>query len=854
MNRADAERFASARERFEELVEVEEPERGARLARLAAESPELARAVEALLAADAAAVTFLGEPVAVEARSLVADWVEEGEGSRRGTTIGAYRLREPLGRGGMGEVWEAERIDGQFEQRAALKLLRPGMDSDEIVARFLRERQILARLVHPGIARLLDGGRSADGRPYFVLERVDGLPITEHCRARAATIEERVRLVAEACDAVESAHRQLVVHRDLKPSNILVDGEGRVKLLDFGIAKLLDDGGGDAALTRHGIGALTPAYAAPEQVLGEPVTTATDVYSLGVVLYELLVGSLPHRRTARTPAGLAAELSRETTLRPSSAARQVAELDERARRRLERKLRGDLDTILLRSLAREPERRYASAAALADDLRRHLAGRPVAARQDSAVDRAVKFVRRHRLGVAAAALVLLSLVGGLGAALWQARRAAASAHESAANARRAERTKEFLVSLFRVADPFQSGGATVSARDLLEQGARRLESELGDEPALKADLLDAVAEIQGGLGLVAEAEKSAAAALALRAPEETIARARVEARLGDLALQRGDLASAAERLERAVATLAREGAPPLVLARARSDYGAVLYWQKRIDEVLPLARQVYETYRSELGDEHVETAIQLRNLGSVLDELKQWDEAEAAFRSSQAVLERALGPDHVTLSASYFYLADLLYDRQRGDEGEVLLARAVAIRRRALGDHHLLTGQVLEVQAYYLSTAGRLDEAERAGREALAIFRALNPDHYEVGKSLNELGRIAARRGRQAEAERTFREALANLERSLGREHPFYWKTTGNLARAIAAQGRTAEAERLGREVLAELERLSGAESADAKWALERLAETLRLAGREAEAEASAARAKSIGERLASGG
>jgi serine/threonine-protein kinase len=853
VSRPDPARFAAARAHFEELVELDPAVRAERLSRLAAADPELERAVVALLEADRAAGEFLSTPVAASARTLVDEWVDSGAPAEAGRTVGPWRLLAPLGRGGMGEVWEVERIDGQFEQRAALKLLRPGMDSDEIVARFLRERQILARLVHPGIARLLDGGRAADGRPYLVLEKVDGATVTEHSRAAGLGIDERVRLIAEACDAVESAHRQLVVHRDLKPSNILVTREGRVQLLDFGIAKLLDDTGGETALTRTGLGALTPAYAAPEQILGEPVTTATDVYALGVVLYELLVGSLPHRRSARTAAGLASEITRETVPRPSTQARRgaAAGADARERRRLERRLRGDLDTILLKALAREPERRYASAAALGDDLRRFLAGRPVVARPDTAAYRTGKFVRRHWVGVASAALVVLSLAGGLIAAAWQARRAEASSRAAAAEARRAERTKEFLISLFEVADPTKSGGETVTARQLLEQGATRLEAELASEPELRADLLEAIGRIEASLGLLDAAERSVGTALELRAGAPPAARASAEATLGSIRIQRGELDPAAELLEGALAALERSGAPPLAIARVRSDAAQVRFWRKEVAAAEREERAVYETFRAELGADHVETAIHLRNVGVILDDLQRFDEAEAAYRESQRILAASLGPDHPNLSQSYMSLGILLANRGRFEEGEPLVLRALAMRRRIFGDRHLQTGQTLQNYAHLLVGAGRLDDAEAAGREALGIFRALNPDHFEVGKCLNGLGIVAAKRGDHARAETIYRESLANFERSLGRDHPFYWWTTGNLSKEIAAQGRLAEAEALQAEILAALERISGPESADAQWGHEIIADRLRLEGRTAEADAAAARARAIAAKLA---
>jgi len=856
-----ADRFGALRALFEELVELAPAARAARLERAAALDPDLAARVEALLAADAASGALLDAPAGVVARELVADWLgEETVPDAAGTRIGPWRLLAPLGRGGMGEVWSAERADGQFEQTVALKLLKRGMDSEEVLGRFLRERQILARLTHPGIARLLDGGLAPDGRPYFVLERVDGLPITEHARRAALPVAARIRLVLAACDAVDSAHRQLVVHRDLKPSNILVTAAGELKLLDFGIAKLLGEQSAGGGATALGLRAMTPAYAAPEQILGEPVTTATDVYALGVVLHELLTGRLPHRRSTTSAAALVAEVERESPLRLAHAVRQLEAADlerlglpERERRHLERRVRGDLDTILARALDRAPERRYASARELADDLERHLEGRPVRARPPSRAYRAARFAGRHRVAVAAAALVLLSLLAGLSAALWQARRAAEHARESAANARRAERTKEFLISLFQVADPTQSGGERATARDLLDQGAQRLESELEAEPAVRADLLAAVARIQTSLGLLDAAERSTALALALRADAGPEVRAGLEATLGAIRIQQGSLDEAGRLLDRALATLEAAGADPLEIARVMSDAAQVRFWRKDLATTEAMERAAYETFLAELGEENVETALHLRNLGVILDDAGRLDEAEAAYRRSQQILEQSLGADHPHLAQSYLSLGVLLDKRGRPEEAEALYERALDLRRRTLGDRHVQTGQTLQLLADFLTRHGRLDAAEAAGREALAVFHAANPGHFEVGKCLNGLAIVAAKRDDPVGAERLYREALANFETSLGRDHPFFWWTTGSLGTALAAQARFAEAEALHRETLAALERVSGAGSADAQWAHELLAATLRKQGRSAEAEAEAERARSIAAGRASG-
>ncbi len=346
----------------------------------------------------------------IERGAALLEATSDVEPSRR--RVGPYRLLRELGRGGMGVVYLAERVEGGFEQRVVIKLIKRGMDSDAILRRFLRERQILAGLEHVNVARLFDGGVTDDGQPYFAMEYVDGKPLTAYCDERGLAVEQRLRLFEDACRAVQHAHGKLVVHRDLKPSNMLVTSEGQLKLLDFGIAKLLVEEDDATALTQAGTRLLTPDYAAPEQVRGEPVTTATDVYALGVVLYELLTGRLPYDGDRRGRTDVARAVC-EVEPRPPSLA--VA-----SQPRLAKRLRGDLDTIVLKALSKEPSRRYASAEALAEDVRRHLAGHPVQARRDTMAYVAAKFVRRHKVGVAAAAVVTLSLLLGLVGTTWQA--------------------------------------------------------------------------------------------------------------------------------------------------------------------------------------------------------------------------------------------------------------------------------------------------------------------------------------------------------------------------------------------------------------------------------------------------
>jgi serine/threonine-protein kinase len=840
-------RWTEVRSLFEELVELSPAERQSRLAALA--DRDLSERVGKLLAADSEAGRFLEAPAVAVAGGLfdgLAGMPDEAPPPER---IGLYRILGRLGRGGMGEVLLAERADGLYDQRVAIKLLRRGMASDEVLGRFSRERRILARLEHPHIARLLDGGATEDGRPYFVMELVEGEPITDYCRSKNLTVDERLRLLQDCCDAVAAAHRNLVVHRDLKPSNVLVTKGGEVKLLDFGIAKLLgpDDTGEAAAETRTEFRLLTPAYAAPEQILGEPVTTATDVWALGALGYELLTGTLPQKREGRSAAALADVASQDVKERPSQRVDREAlnalpfeSPTEADRRRLERRLSGDLDNILLAALRREPERRYASVTAFAGDLLRHRDGQPIKARQDTFGYRLEKFVRRNRVGVAAGVLVLASLVTGLAAAAWQAKRAESNAKTAAAAARRAEAVKEFLIGLFEVADPEQASGGSVTASELLDQAGKRLQTELSSEPDIQADLLEAIARIDKGLGRLEPAEGLAKRSLEIRErifPPGDAAIGRSLATLGAVKMSKGELDEGEKELSRALPMLeAGEEPDSLATARAKSDFAQVLFWKGQAERAEKSERGVYETYRRVLGDDHVLTALHLRNLGVLLDEIDRLDESEKAYRESQAVLTRRLGPDHASLGSSYANLAVLLGRRGKTAEAEELYKRSLEVRRRTLGPNHPMLGQTLQLTAVFYVGQGRFDESEALYREAMAIFRSINPKHFEVGKILNGLALIASGRGHHAEAEKTMIEVEALFREVLGEKHTFTWQVRGNRALQVALQGRLEEAERLQREVLERIVEINGKDSQEAITARSRLGETLRKRGRVEEA------------------
>ena len=828
---------------FDELADLTPGERSARLAELAGERPELAGRLARLFAAEEGAPQLLSRPVLERAPELVAAALAREE-LAPGTRMGPYRLLELLGRGGMGEVYLAERADGVFEQRVALKLVKRGMDSEEILRRFHRERQILARLEHPGIARILDGGTAPDGRPYFVLELVEGEPILSYCRRLGSSLEERLRLLITACEAVDTAHRNLIVHRDLKPSNLLVTAEGQVKLLDFGIAKLLAEEPADRA-TQQEHKLLTPAYAAPEQILGEPVTTAADVYSLGVILYELLTGCSPHPRN-RPLSAVAREEARDGVERPSAALRRIPrDGDEDMagipdRRRFSRRLQGDLDTVVLAALRRDPGRRYRSAADLAADLRRFLEGRPVKVRPDSVLYRGRKLVLRHKLAAAAVAAAAASLVAGLAVSLREAEIARAQAQ-------RAERVKELLISIFREADPETGQGPALTAREIVAAGARRVETELDPEPEVQAELLDAIAQIQRSLGLFDPALAAAQASLAGRRElfgPDSVEAAQSLTTLAEIAAGSSRLEETLRLIEQARPAIERHFGPESQ-ERQRLDHLRVfvLRQQEESGKALAIVQEMVAATSRHFGPESVETARLLLQLASLLNDLSRFPEAERAVRQALAVLEASPRVTRLEVSFARRDLAHLLETRGRDKEAAAQFAATLDLQRATVGPQHVEVAFTLIPYGFLLAKMRRYPEAEKALRKAIRILEPL--DHFEVGSARRYLGFCLMGEERYAEAEQQFVEAERFLRDKLGPDNPLVWAALLSQGWARLRLGRLAEAESTLAGVVAHYERI-GPESNEIRSALKYLGEAARLQGRAGDALALHRRALEI--------
>ncbi|AHG92487.1 protein kinase (plasmid) [Gemmatirosa kalamazoonensis] len=851
----DRDRWRVIEPLLDSALELPMEQRDGWLDALRAESPTLAADLAALLDAERSADRrgLLVEPLATPFTNALG-------GSLEGTELGAYTLERPLGHGGMGSVWLARRTDGRFEGRVAVKLLALALLTRAGQERFRREGSALARLTHPGIARLLDAGVSAGGQPYLVLEYVDGVTIDAWADARSLGTTERVRLVLDVLDAVAHAHANLVVHRDLKPSNILVTADGHAKLLDFGIAKLLDvDVAARTTLTAEEGRALTPEFAAPEQVRGDPVTTATDVYAAGVLLYLLLSGRHPTAEGRRTPTDVVA----------ATLAVQPARLGL-----------GDLDTILAKALRKEPHERYQTAAALADDLSRYLRHEPVRARGDSLAYRVRKFVRRHRVAVAGAAAGVVLLAGaGLRERTLRAR--------AQAEARKAAVVAQYLESVFGGADPYgvpNEKPGDVTARVLLDRGAARIDSALAGEPDVQAQLRVALGRVYVSLGVFdravpvlrralgqrrtlygprhpAVAEVANALGVALREVDsldaaepllrEALAQRRafasgpdtgVATSLRDLSVlleERDDLAGA-ERLLREALAIRRSvyGPASEQVAASLGDLGVLFYQQSRYDEAEPLQRQALAIKRRLYGDEHVITAFTMHDLAQVQAQRDHLAEAESLYRRALAVDRKALGSAHPVVVLDLNNFGDMLY-RLAGRPGDAvpLLRESLAITRKLYGARHRDAAAALNNLSNALRGIGDFAGAEAAVREAMEINTALyGPEHSRVALNLNSLGGVLAQSGRNEEAIPIFRQALALTARTEGPDDQNTLVTTSNLGRALRDAGHLAEAERVLRALLARSDTATAAHRLIQRTVLVALGRTLTQTGRAAEA------------------
>lgn len=738
---------------FDQALALPMSERESFLEKACRNDSELLDRVLALLAAD-------GDDT--KAGESLLDRALKSDDALSGTTIGPWRLIEPIGSGGMGSVFLAERADGAFEQRVAMKIIKKGMDSANVVQRFEQERQILARLDHPNIARLLDGGITDDGRPCIAMEYVDGLPITRYSDEQRLTIDERLVLFVSVCRAVHAAHRNLIVHRDLKPSNILVTATGEIKLLDFGIAKLLDDTG-NPDMTKTGVSVHTPAYAAPEQITHGAVTTAIDIYALGGLLYELLSGRRPYdsrratheiqqevttvepRKPSEVVIGATDEI--ETGNMSVSRAQLRTTRGERAER-IGKVLSGDLDTICLMALHKDPDRRYASANQFAADIERYLDGLPVVARPDSVAYRTGKFVRRHR-GMLAAGFAVVALFGVLVA--HYTAQLADERDMALEEQRKANQVVQFVTGLFEVSNPAESKGETISARDLLDAGAARIRTRLAEQPEVQLKMQTVLGGVYYSLG---EFEHSQALL------DDALTRQR--ALLGDRHLD---------------------------VAATKISLGLTVQALGSLDTAGQLFDEAFETRQAILGDSNLQVLDAISVRAYLQESAGDYTAAESLYVDALAMARRLERGDSIRIAKSMKELAGLYRIMDRMDEAEPLLRDAMAMQGRLFGGPDPDTDDTKRQLAGLLRETNRFEESKRLYLQVLeSRTRMLGGEHIEVAHTWNSYSQLLSKMGDHEGAIEANAKFIGIVELAYDGPHPSLGAAYNNRAYMLREQ------------------------------------------------------------------
>jgi serine/threonine-protein kinase len=785
----DAERYERLQRLFHDAVDLPEPARESFLARECGDDPEVLAQLRKMIETDGRAGQILDRDVADVAGRLFVG------GPAAPDRVGPYTITKLIGEGGMGVVYAAVRED--LGSVAAVKVLRDAWVSPERRERFAAEQRTLAQLNHPHIARLYDAGAFPDGTPWIVMEYVDGVPLTEYCRSRGLSIADRLRLVRNVCDAVQHAHRHLVLHRDLKPSNILVTEDGQVKLLDFGIAKQLEHLDAPAAATQTGLRLMTPVYASPERLRGAAAGIDADVYSLGVILYELLAEKLPFEVANRTPGEVEAAILGPDPPRPSTVARRDSTSAAGPA------AWADLDVLCLTAMHRDPERRYATVDALARDIDRFLAGRPLEARPDAFGYRLGKFLRRRKREVAAAAVVF-AVVAGL--VTFYTIRLTLARNDALINLTRAQRIQQFMLNLFEGGDPEAGPSADLKVATLVDRGAQEARS-LASEPAVQADLYQTLGSIYQKLGNLDRSDELLQEALERRLTINGSSGADVAETLMSRALLFADKAEfdEAERLAREALSTARLGLPDtdpavvraiVALGKVQSDRGKYDDAVKTLDDAVRL--------QSVARAEPQDRASSLYELASAHFYAGHYDQSEVQNRQALALYKQVYGDAHPLVSDCLINLGAIQYERGRYPEAERYYRQAIAITKAWFGEDHYKTAANLTMLSRVLNrTAERQAEARELIGQALAIReRVYGPKHPRVASTLNELGTIALMQERFAEAETNFLRVVAIYREVHGTNHYLTGIGLSNLASTYMAEKKFTQAETLFRDAI----------------------------------------------------
>lgn len=775
---------------------------------------DLCSEIESLLKHETSVANFLEQPIAPYAATLL----EQFETKSAGQIIGPYKIIRELGRGGMGVVYLAAREDEQFRQQVAIKLVKRGLDTEDILRRFRNERQILASLNHPNIAKLFDGGMTSDGLPYFVMEYIEGLPLLQYCDDRNVSTNDRLALFRRVCAAVQHAHQNLVIHRDLKPSNILVTHDGEVKLLDFGVAKLVNPAltGGGLTQTQAVFRVMTLEYASPEQVRDQHVTTATDIYSLGVTLYELLTGTRPYRFKDTSPAELSKAICDSQPSKPSEAISDKDQSTGSEHRHTAlntsnaKSLRGDLDNMILMALRKDPARRYKSAEQFSEDIRRHLHGLPVIARADTLAYRSSKFIKRNRIAVVAAALILLTLIGGIIATAWQSRIARRQRDTARLEKAKAERINSFMQDMLGLTNPGWFAPSLqrdhdVTVKELLDEMANRVETEMSDQPEVQAAMQRSIGNSYFYRTRFDLAEHHLHAALEADLKlygEQNQETARTLTLLGNARLQQGDPAGAQVFHQRAVEVFRKEYAAGNAEARwyvaACSGYGQDLKAKGDLKNAADLYNEGLKLSPQVSGNDRAVIAIMLTNLAFVRADQQNLDEAEALHRQALQEFRSLPGRTRSEVGSTFTGLGEVLTAKGRFAEAQQALREGLAAYRTVWGDDSAYIAGNLTDQSVALYRSGDFEGAERQAAKSLESYRKRYPEgHVAFATPLIILGLSMNKTARSTQAEPLLRQALDIRTRALPQGSYVLAFAKGSLGECLTTQKRYPEAEPL---------------------------------------------------------
>lgn len=775
---------------FHQCIQLPLNEQDKFVTNLKKNDPDLAKEVKKLLEAYHSSGTFMEDDILEEA------FIKSGD------MVGPWKINQEIGRGGMSTVYLASRADGQFERQVAIKFLHGLIPGRSMHRRLQLEQNILARLQHKNIAQLFDAGVTDEGRPYFILEFIDGKPITEWCAEQELNFSKRLKIFEQVCEAVQFAHQRLIVHRDLKPTNILVDKNGKVKLLDFGIAKILEEEPKEGApLTRTGQFLMTPEYASPEQVHGDPITTATDVYALGLILCELLTGSLPYNVAGKNPIEISSIISDTVPVKPSSiVAGKTVKMDGESnvhikgfnQKQLKKKLRGDLDNIVLKALRKEPERRYGSADQLLQDIRHYQKNEPISARPESAGYLTRKFIQRNRAVVSAAAAITIILIATVIFSLIQAR-------TTEIERQKTEQVNAFLQEMLASPNPYEDG-IDVRVIDILDRTAERVDEELNEQPEVEAAIRHTLGITYRELGQMDQAISQLSEALDLRnqlyrPPNSDLSE--TQAQLAKTEQGRGNYEIADSLLNLALeADLKLFGRENLTVASRIGDLGSLEWELGNLDRAEELLRESLALEQQLREPDHERIAISMGNLASLLADRGLKQEALEIYRKELEILRANFkDSEHPSIPQALSHIGIILDDFEQYAESREMHNHALELFKQQKGEEHPDVVYAMNNLASVMTKMGDGEEALEMQMNAAELYESIfGPEHPNLGIQYNNIAFSKRNLGDLDGAKESYQKAIDIWRAGLSEDHPFLSYGYNNLASVLMTQNRYSEA------------------------------------------------------------